>query len=116
MFVFGDPADTARLYLEDLAKNTQGPYLSQAHPDEMSRSELENAMVWTWMAIKNGREDGLEPAVLDVLVEWYDEIFVAVAAVDDRIIGLVEKSLYSPPTGGRDRAKYLKLAREASES
>lgn len=116
MFVFGDPADTARLYLDDLVKNTQGPPFSKLHPDEMAHQEMRNALAWLWGAVAQADQSGIERAVVDVLVEWYDEVFVALSSLDTELLGLLKKKIHSPPLGVQDRAKYIKLAEEASES
>jgi hypothetical protein len=116
MFAFGDPASTAQLYVDDLAKNTSGPQLVRAPLDEMPVKDLKNALVWLWMSISRGQQDELEEPVMNVLVEWYDEVFVALASLDDGLLELLKKKLHVPPLGVVDHNKYLELARRASES
>lgn len=116
MFVFGDPASNAELYLADIVKNTQGPPFSKLHPDEMTHQELKNALVWLWSAISRAHQSGVEEGVMDVLVEWYDEVFVALSSLDTELLELLRKTLHTPPRGVQDRAKYIELAEKASES
>ena len=116
MFVFGDPADNAELYLTDIVKNTQGPPFSRLHPDEMTHQELRNALAWLWGAVSQAHQGGMEEGVVDVLVEWYDEVFIALASLDTELLELLRKTLHTPPRGSQDRAKYVALAEKASES
>lgn len=116
MFVFGDPADSAELYLADVVNNTQGPPLLRLHSDEMTHQELRNTLVWLWCAISQATQDGSEEVIINILVEWYDEVFVALASIDTELLELLKKALHTPPRGIQDRAKYIELAEKASES
>ena len=116
MFSFGDPASTAQLYVEDLAANLRGPQLVKAPLDEMGRKDLEHALVWLSMSITKGLREELEQPVMDVLTEWYDEVFVALAELDNELLDLLRKNLHVPPFGVFSRNKYITLAEKASES
>jgi len=116
MFVFGDPISTAQLYLSDLTVNNTGPRLAQSPVDEMSEQELRHALVWLRMGIIKARQEGLGQEVLEVLVEWYDEVFIALASTSSELLSLLKKGLHVPPLGVSDREKYLDLAKAASAS
>ena len=116
MFTFGDPSETARLYLDDIVRQVKGPYFAEGHCEEMTLQELDNALIWLWVAVNKAHNTEEDQAVLDVLVQWYDEVFAAHARHSDRLLQLLKKGVHTPPLGVYQREKYVKLAQEASES
>ena len=78
MFFFGTPEENAALLYYD-AKQATGPFVPDVHVDEMTDKEITNACVYTRMAYRKAEEDGAPQEVLDVLIEWYDELFCLVA-------------------------------------
>lgn len=115
MFNFGDPVDTARMQL-DMYINGSGPGVPDLHIDEMSEQELRNLMAYLHAALRLSYNQGQEAAVIDVLTEWYDEVFVTVARASERFRERVKDGNVQPPGRRSDRAKYYRLAKEASES
>ena len=116
MFTFGVPSETAQLLLDDIVAATQGPPLVKAPFDEASEQELRNALAWANMAIRRAQKDGLDDAVVDVLVEWYDEVFQALLEVSDSFLKRSKQGLLHSPTGPQDRPKYFAFVKAHLES
>ena len=93
-----------------------GPNVPDVHFEEMEEQDLRNVMTYLYAALEMGIEQGLDETMLDVVREWYDEVFVALAAVSERFRERVQLGAVTPPGGPNVRPKYLALAKEASES
>ena len=115
MFLFGDAGDAARTYLEYVMVDDQRRF-SDAPADELSLEELQNALVWLNIAIAQSRREEVDKSIYDTLLDWYDEVFKADAAVSDRLLKAIKKGYHVPPTGRRDLPKYVAIAEGASES
>lgn len=115
MFVFGDPADIAKMYLDTMMEGP-GPKLPDLHFEEMEEQDLRYALAWLHAAATRGFQEGLEQAVLDVLVEWFDEVFVALAELSEDFRAKWAAGTITPPGGQSTRAKYARLVRKASEN
>ena len=116
MFTFGNPSETAQLFLDGIVAETLGPPLIKAPFDEMSEEELRNALAWANMAIRNAQAEGLGDEVIDMLVEWYDEVFQALLEVSDSFLERSEQGLLHFPTGPQDRPKYFAFVKARLES
>ena len=115
LFHFGDPEDAARLQLNEYL-NRMGPAVPDVHFEDMEEQDLRNVMAYIYGALRGAIRDGLDEAVIDVLREWYDEVFVALAGSSDSFRENVLKGFVQPPGGRPERKKYRELARKASES
>ena len=115
MFAFGDPADTAKLYLDEIMTGL-GPSTPDLHFEEMEEPDLRIAMAWLHAAAAKGLREGLEAEVQDILVEWYDEVFIALTESSDRFRTKWREGVITPPGGQNTRAKYAKIIKDASEN
>jgi len=115
MFHFGDPEDAAKLQLNEYL-NRMGPEVPDVHFEEMKEQDLRNVMAYIYGALRGAIRDGLDEAAVAILRDWYDEVFVALAASSDRFRENVLKGFVQPPGGQSERKKYRELARRASES
>ena len=116
MFAFGLPSETAQLLLDDIVAATKGPPLVTAPFDEVSEQELRNALAWVNVAIRRAQADDLDSDVVDVLVEWYDEVFQALLEVSDSFLERSKQGLLHSPTGPQDRPKYFAFVKAHLES
>ena len=115
MFLFGDPADAAKMQL-DMYLNGTGPGVPDVHFDEMKEQDLRNVMAYIYAALDRGIQQGLDEAMLDVLREWYDEVFYALAEASEEFRQAVLGGLVFFPDGPSVRKKYIDLVMQASES
>lgn len=115
MFLFGDVSDTARTYLEYVMGEDPRRF-SDVHFDEMSLSELDNALVWLLVSVKQSIREGVDESIQEVLLAWYDEAFEAHVRVSDKILKAIKANKHVPPTGRKDLPKYTAIAEAASES
>lgn len=93
-----------------------GPRVPDVHYEDMEEQDLRNAMAYLYAALQAGLQEGLDEAMLDIIREWYDEVFVALARGSERFREAFLKGYIFPPGGPPTRAKYLALVNEASES
>ena len=93
-----------------------GPDIPDIHYDEMSLQELRNINAYLHGALSYAIREELDEAMIDVLREWYDEVFFKLATVEEGFRERVFNGLVSPPGGPEARWRYVELAREASES
>ena len=100
----------------DLYLNAGGPRVPDIHYEEMEEQDLRNAMAYLYAALQSGLQEGLDEAMLDILREWYDETFVALAGCSERFRERVLGGDVFPPGGPKVRQKYITLVKEASES
>jgi len=115
LFVFGDPVEAAKMHL-DLSLNAGGPRVPDVHFDEMQEQDLRNAMAYLYAALGHALRQDSDEAMVEVLREWYDEAFIALAEVSEAFRENVIKGFVLPPGGPSVRAEYLELVRRASES
>jgi len=112
LFHFGDPEDAARLQLIE-SLSGQGPAIPDVHFEELGEQDLRNVMAYIYGALRTGMKNGLDEAAINILRDWYDEVFVALAASSDRFRENVLKGFVLPPGGQPERAKYRELAKNA---
>lgn len=93
-----------------------GPKVPDIPVDEMEEQDLRNLIAYLYQALVHGLENNLDEAMLNVVREWYDEVFVALAEASERFRERVFDGSVRFPGGPTDRPKYLALAKEASES
>ena len=115
MFVFGDPADNAKILL-DAVMSEPGPTVPDLHYDEMSVEDLRNLNAYLHGALTHAISHDLGDDIVEVLTEWYDELFRALAAVSERFRERIFAGAVFPPGGPGVRPKYVAFAKEASES
>ena len=90
--------------------------MPDAHYDEMSEQDLRNVMAYVFATLSSALREGEEEALVEVLQEWYDEVFEALAEVSERFRENVRNGSVFPPGGPRVREKYLEIIKRASES
>ena len=93
-----------------------GPDVPDIHFEEMEEQDLRNLMAYLHISLNNALQQGVDEAVTDVIREWYDEVFTALAEVSGRFRENVLNGFVFPPGGPQARSKYVAIAREASES
>ena len=114
MFNFGNPEDTAALFLNGRLQMT-GPGMPDGHLDELSEEEARIAMAYLYGAVSAGLREGLDDGVVEVLVKWYDEVFQRLAEASETFLQKVAEGAVIPPQGIKHRPRYLVLAGLASE-
>ena len=111
MFDFGSPEDTALLrwgmHLSD-----DGPGVPDGHWEEMDKDGLDNVFIYLYMAVKQALREGVEPDVVDIFLAQYDEVFEALASIDEEFREAVRDGRHQVVLGygAEHRDKYLKLA------
>ena len=93
-----------------------GPPFPEGHLDEMTEQELRIAMTYLYGSVAAGLREGLDEEVVEILISWYDESFLALAGASDDFVRSIGSARFVPPSGLGDRAKYLVLAGLASEN
>jgi len=100
----------------DMYLNAGGPQVPDVHYEDMEEQDLRNVMAYIYGACASAFRDGLDDDMVEILIEWYDEVFRALVGSSDRFRERVLEGFVVPPTGLPNRPKYMKIAREASES
>ena len=100
----------------DMFLGMPGPDVPDIHYDEMSLDELRNMNAYLHAALSYAIRDELDEAMIDVLREWYDELFIKLATVEEGFRERVFNGSVIPPGGPEVRWRYVELASEASES
>lgn len=109
MFVFGDPEHAALLLLQDHARRL-GPGLPDAPLDELTEKELRILLAYLYGVTSRGLRGGIGGDSLDVLISWYDEVFLALAEASEDFLRAFAKGKALPPQGRHYRDKYLRMA------
>ena len=115
MFVFGDPVDNAKILL-DTVLSVPGPTGPDVHYDEMSEQDLRNLNAYLHVTLRRAIQESMGDDTIEVLTEWYDDVFTALAGVSERFRDRVLDGSVFPPGGQATRPKYLAIVKEASES
>lgn len=100
----------------DMYLNSPGPEVPDIHFSEMEEQDLRNVMAYLYVSLENGIQMGLDEAMLEVVRNWYDEVFAAVAEVSEDFRKRFKQGLIVPPGGAPVRARYMAIIKEASES
>lgn len=116
MFTFGDPVDSAKLYLDDVVENRFGPPMVEGHYEELELEDLRTNYTWLVVAFKRALYEDLDESVLEVFKKWYDELFAHVVEVDEKFRQKVLTSAWQPPHGLQFSEEYTEIARRYSES
>jgi len=90
--------------------NEPGPTVPDAHYDEMSEQDLRNLNAYLHAALTHALRHALGDDIVEVLTEWYDEVFIALAGSSDRFRERVLEGDVFPPGGQSVRKKYRELA------
>tara|TARA_B100001173_G_scaffold309681_1_gene322586 strand:+ start:829 stop:1170 length:342 start_codon:yes stop_codon:yes gene_type:complete len=111
MFNFGNPEDTAKLFLDEALRES-GPEIPTVPYDELEEEELRNALAYLHIAIGNSLEDGADEDVVDILVSHYDNVFYLLAGISQDFREAVQSNRHFPATGSDPDSvkKYSKLA------
>ena len=104
------------MHLDGLMAEIPGPSLPDVPFDEMTLKQQRDAMAWLYGALSTALRQGADAEMVDILTEWYDEVFVALIEVDEQFRENFFFGAVFPPQGQKARKKYRKLAEEASES
>ena len=106
MFYFGDPVETAKIYWDRAAK-IRGPKVATKPVEEMTLSQLRNALVYCRAAHALAETELQSKEVLDVLVDQYDEVFEELASVDSILRTAIEKNRHKY-LGGYEKENIAK--------
>jgi hypothetical protein len=111
MFNFGSPEDTALLRW-GMHVSDDGPGVPDGHWEEMDKEGLDNVFIYLYMAVREGLREGIEQDVIDIFLAQYDEVFEALASVDEEFREAVREGRHQIVLGygAEHRDKYLKLA------
>lgn len=93
-----------------------GPGVPDVPLDEMTERDLRNLITYLYAATEAAVEGQLDEPILDILTEWYDEVFVALAEASETFRDKFRTGLVFSPRGRGQRAKYMALVNKASES
>lgn len=117
MFQFGDPSLSAQIYWDNLG-SIAGPKIVESPWEEMSESDLKNAMVYARIAYETAVADQASSDVLDLLLDQYDQIFAALCEYSDQFREFVLRGghLYVGGHSPENIQKYQELAMTALES
>lgn len=111
MFFFGSHEDTARLYW-DRAAASKGPAMPQGHYEEMKPKQLRIAITYARMAYSIAEQEQQPKEVMDILIEAYDLMFIAMVDADPSFVEMVKMNhhRYLGGHGKENVSKYRKLA------
>lgn len=79
MFFFGDPEDIACSYLTRVQAEP-GIRVKSQSPEDMTPLELAAAMAWHRLALEDAIDEEAPQEVIDIIEEWFDELFCMQAA------------------------------------
>lgn len=116
MFVFGDAADATKMFLDEIMSSTKGPELPDVHFEDMSEEDLRVAMAWLHLVLTKGYRYGVDDSIIEVLTEWYDEVFTALAEASESFRERFMAGFVNPPGKRSLRRKYRAIIKAASES
>jgi hypothetical protein len=110
MFHFGSAEDNAKTYL-GYALSRKGqllPDIPAERYDELTGKELKGALTYLRMAVGYATRTDADPAALDLLISYYDNVFKKILQEDPQFKETVCKGLHQPLNGmGR---KYRDVA------
>ena len=106
MFDFGTPEDSARVWLEQ-AFSTTGPGVPDIHYTELEQEDLKNLFTYMRIAFFRASRGGASDEVMEVIIEWYDELFLYLLEALEGFRTLVCARIHQPIL---DKQKYYKLA------
>lgn len=115
MFFFvGDPEEQANMYW-DSSLGLDGPGLESAPLDELTGPQLRDAMAYARMTCDRAIEDGAPAEVQEILLERHDEVFFALAAVDENFQDKIKKDriVWLGGYSQKNVRKYKRLAKKA---
>jgi len=90
MFFFGDPVDSARLYLENAAHG-YGPVLPTGILEELSEKEVRILMTYQRVALENSVQDEVDDDVYNILLQAYDTTFSYLSVNSESFRNLVDQ-------------------------
>ena len=108
MFIVGEPKDIAQTYLEGAF--TKGPGALDKSVDEMDEEDLRIMMTYYYMALRHAYRERQTAEVLEILLECYDEIFVALVKVSETFVKKMLEGRIQTPMGPEYKTKYYRLA------
>ena len=114
MFYFGDPEQSAMLYLDSVALD-DGPGMPDKHPDEMSLEELGWANTYLTVAWRRGMAEGLSQDVLDALEAAHEPIFITLLEQSREFRKFVLTRTHTP-VGGRSYAEARQKAQRLAKT
>ena len=100
----------------DTFLSAPGPNVPDLHLEDLSEQEVYNLGAYVHAALNSAIQEDLDGEVIAVLREWYDEIYVMVLEDSPEYRERVLGGFVFFPGDSSDRARYLELARRASES
>ena len=94
-----------------------GPKVPDVHLEDMTEQDLRNLMAWMHAALSQALRDDQDEPIVEVLTEWYIEVFTAVAEASGRFRERFRIGAVTLPAGRfADRTRYLRIVEAASES
>lgn len=105
MFYFGTPENAARTVFDQVVGSV-GRDFEDKHYSEMGLEELKDCLVYLRLAYYTALEEGLSDEAVEVVVGWYDEVFLELVEVLDGFRGAVCSRIHRPIV---NQNKYWKL-------
>ena len=106
MFEFGDPVEIARTWVEE-ASATGGTGLTGLHYEDLEENQLRDLFIYLRIAYFRASRDGASDEVMEILLRWYDEVFLYLLTFLDGFRMLVCSRIHQPVT---DRNRYWEWA------
>ena len=96
--------------------NVEGPEVPDVHYDELEEPDLRYLLTYMYISLHRAHSEGQDEAVIEVLTEWFDEAFTALAEASEEFREGMLTGATFVPGGPKARPKYFEIARKASES
>ena len=113
MFVFGNPEEIARTFIESVAVNSPG--FSSTPVWHQVEDELRVTLVVLRMAIKMANKEDADKATRDILLDMHDHAYIALAATSEEFAQQCKSGKYSYPNikTKENKKRYIYMAEQA---
>lgn len=111
MFVFGDPEQMAQFYI-DSAMGIKGPKVPEVPFDDLGEAEQKAAFTYIYIAYRTALMDSADDAVVELLRDFYDKLFVQLAQAQPSFVEAVRsyRHVFLPSHEKDNINKYRVLA------
>ena len=104
MFVFGEPKDIARTFIE--AVEALSPGLGSVPVRDQTEEELKNTIVILRMAIKRAHSEGADEETRGILLHLHDNVFEGLAETSESFCERWNQGLYNYPD---EKSRFNKM-------
>lgn len=92
------------------------PPMADGELADMGFEDLRIVLLWSQFTYKVAITEAASDRVLDVIIDWHDEVFVELVGKDKKFLKRVLTGYYTPPQGWKYKDQYVGLALTHSES